>query len=44
MGAPTVQTGMEVNVKMDADDPNIIYPGVSGIKFSWLGDTINRKK
>jgi hypothetical protein len=35
MGAPKVQPGMEINVKIDADDNNIIYPLADGISFSW---------
>ncbi|MEO8514402.1 MAG: hypothetical protein ABI543_12650 [Ignavibacteria bacterium] len=37
MGAPKVQTGMEINVKIDAEDNNIIYPVADGIAFSWRG-------
>ena len=37
MGAPLVQEGMEVDVKIDAEDPNIIYPNVNGVQFSWNG-------
>lgn len=37
MGAPKVQKGMEIDVKIDAEDNNIIYPEAEGIEFSWRG-------
>jgi hypothetical protein len=35
MGAPKVQVGAEVNVKIDADDPDIVYPDVDAVEYSW---------
>ncbi len=35
MGAPKVQVGSEVNVKIDADDPAIVYPDVEDVEYSW---------
>ena len=37
MGAPKVQAGMTIDVKIDAEDNNIIYPVAEGIAFSWRG-------
>ncbi len=37
MGAPKVQQGMEINVKIDAEDKDIIYPVADGVLFSWNG-------
>jgi hypothetical protein len=37
MGAPKVQEGMDVEVKIDTEDPEIIYPNVNGVQFSWNG-------
>jgi len=37
MGAPKVQQGMEIDVKIDAEDNSIIYPIADGISFSWRG-------
>jgi hypothetical protein len=44
MGAPKVQEGAEIDVKIDADDPAVIYPSVKFIEFSWLGTMISGKK
>ena len=41
MGTPKVQEGKEVNVKIDADNPNVIYPVDQGIAFSWTGKIID---
>ncbi len=35
MAIPTVQIGKEVDVKIDADDPQIIYPNLQGVEYSW---------
>jgi len=43
MGVPQVQEGLEVNVKIDADDPAIVYPGINGVAFSWLGTQMHNK-
>lgn len=37
MGAPKVQKGMEIDVKIDTEDNNIIFPEAEGIEFSWRG-------
>lgn len=37
MGVPKVQEGMEVDVKIDADDPNIVYPLIQSVQYSWNG-------
>lgn len=37
MGAPKVQQGMEIDVKIDAEDKDIIYPVADGVLFSWNG-------
>lgn len=44
MGAPLVQEGMEVNVKIDADDPMIVYPSVNSVSYSWLGSQLLKKR
>jgi len=44
MGAPKVQNGMEVNVKIDADDDQVIYPMENGLALSWNFLMMNRKK
>ena len=43
MGEPKVQEGMEVNVKIDADDPSVIYPNIQFIEHSWLGTMLSSK-
>lgn len=42
MGVPQVQENMVVNVKIDADDPIIIYPLVNGVEYSWLGSQMKK--
>ncbi len=37
MGAPNVQEGKEVDVKIDADNPAVIYPVLQGVEYSWDG-------
>jgi hypothetical protein len=37
MGTPKIQTGMEVDVRIDAEDKMIVYPAIDGIQFSWSG-------
>ena len=37
MAVPKVQEGMEVNVKIDTEDENIIFPLTEGVQFSWNG-------
>jgi hypothetical protein len=44
MGAPSVQVGMEVDVKIDVDDPNMIYPMVQDVDFSYLGLRLANRK
>lgn len=43
MGGEKVHIGMEVNVKIDADDQQTIYPMVDGLKFSWNYQMLSRK-
>lgn len=42
-GGPKVHPGMEINIKIDADDDRIIYPMEDGLKFSWNYQMLNRK-
>jgi hypothetical protein len=42
MGVPQVQEGKEVNVKIDVEDPMIIYPQVNGVEYSWLGSQMKK--
>lgn len=44
IGAPKVQDGMEVNVKIDAEDDQMIYPMDNGLAFSWNWQMMNKKK
>ncbi len=44
MGAPKVQTGMEIDVRIDAEDKMIVYPVADGIAFSWNGLMMNMAK
>lgn len=37
MGTPKVQTGMELDVRIDAEDKMIVYPVADGVAFSWNG-------
>lgn len=37
IGAPKVQTGTELDVRIDAEDKMIVYPAAAGIAFSWNG-------
>ena len=37
MAVPSLQEGKEVNVKIDADDPNVIYPDMLSVEYSWNG-------
>ena len=46
MGAPKVQEGCELDVKIDIDDPNVVYPMANGVEYSWNGailDKVHRK-
>jgi hypothetical protein len=43
MGAPKVQEGSEVDVKIDADDQTVIYPIVQGVEYSWMGSIIKER-
>lgn len=40
MAVPKVQEGMEVNVKIDADDRNIVYPLDNNLQYSWNGEML----
>lgn len=44
MGAPKVQDGMEVHVKIDLDDDQAIYPMDQGLAFSWNFQMMHKKK
>lgn len=44
MGAPKVQNGMEVNVKIDAEDDQVIYPMEQGLALSWNYMMMHKKK
>jgi len=44
MGAPKVQQGMEVNVKIDAEDNEMIFPMPEGLAFSWNWTMMHKKK
>ena len=44
MGAPKVQQGMQVNVKIDAEDDQVIYPMDQGLAFSWNFQMMHKKK
>lgn len=44
MGAPKVQNGMEVNVKIDTEDDQIIYPMEQGLAISWNYMMMHKKK
>ena len=44
MGAPKVQQGMQVNVKIDAEDDQMIFPMDQGLAFSWNFQMMNKKK
>lgn len=44
MGAPKVQNGMEVNVKIDLEDDQMIYPMDQGLALSWNYLMMNKKK
>ena len=35
MAIPTVQIGKEVDVKIDTDDPQVVYPNLQGVEYSW---------
>jgi hypothetical protein len=44
MGAPKVQHWMDVNVKIDTEDDQIVYPMAEGLAFSWNFQMMNKKK
>lgn len=44
MGAPKVQNGMEVNVKIDAEDDQIVYPMDQGLALSWNYLMMHKRK
>jgi hypothetical protein len=44
MGAPKVQEGMEVNVRIDAEDSEAIYPVADGLAFAWNWLMMHKKK
>jgi len=42
MGIPKVQVGNEVDVKIDVDDPSIIYPDIQAVEYSWSAAEFER--
>ncbi len=44
MGAPRVQAGNEVNVKIDAEDPSVVYPDVEAVEYSWNAAMLERNR
>ncbi len=44
MGAPKAQEGMEINVKIDTEDDQMIYPMDNGLAFSWNWLMMHKKK
>lgn len=42
MGAPKVQEGCELDVKIDIDDPNVVYPLANGVEYSWMGAMMDK--
>lgn len=44
MGSPKAQEGMEVNVNIDADDDQAIYPMAEGLAYSWNWQMMHKKK
>jgi len=42
MGGPKIHPGMVINVKIDTDDNQVIYPMADGLKFSWNYQMMNR--
>ncbi|HAX48087.1 MAG TPA: hypothetical protein PK605_13100 [Ignavibacteria bacterium] len=43
MGAPKAQPGMEINVKIDTEDNQIIFPLADGLAFSWNYQMMHKK-
>ena len=43
MGAPKVQDGMEVHVKIDTEDDQAIYPMDQGLAYSWNFQMMHKK-
>lgn len=44
IGAPKVQNGMVVNVKIDPEDDQLVYPMDQGLAFSWNWQMMHKKK
>ncbi|MGB4774707.1 MAG: hypothetical protein WBP45_06030 [Daejeonella sp.] len=44
IGTPNAQQNLEIDVKIDADDPNTIYPLVTGVEYSWNAVMMYGKK
>lgn len=36
MAVPQLQVGNTVKVKIDADDPQVIYPNMPSVEYAWL--------
>lgn len=43
MGAPGVQPGNYVAVRVDAKDPQIIYPDLPSVEYDWMRTKIEKK-
>lgn len=43
MSVPSLQDGMKVNVKIDRDNENIIYPSIPNVEYSWHGERLRSK-
>lgn len=42
MGIPQVQVGKTVAVKIDADDPKVVYPDIPSVDYSWTGAILEK--
>ena len=43
MGAANVQDGKTIAIKIDRDNPKIIYPSIPNIEYSWHGERLNNR-
>lgn len=43
MGAPGVQPGNYVAVRVDAKDPHIVYPDLPSVEYDWMRTKIEEK-
>jgi len=42
MAIPQVQVGKTVAVKIDADDPMVVYPDIPSVDYSWTGEILEK--